>query len=444
MNAESPAVAQLLEFLRFPSISTIPENTDDVNACAEWLATSVQQSGFEVRLCPTRGNPVLIAKNRHRPDRRTVLIYGHYDVQPVDPLDQWISPPFSPRVENGVIFARGAADNKGQIFAHICGMAEALADTGELPVNVIVLVEGEEEIGSPSLGEFLQEHREELRCDIVVISDSGMVAPGVPTLSYGLRGIAMMEVKVSGPSTDLHSGLFGGIIDNPAAVLVRLLASLRDENDRIAVEGFYDNVQPLAQWERDGWAQLPVSEASIQALTQVPALGGEAGFNFIERLWARPTAEINGIWGGFQGTGSKTIIPREASVKLSFRLVPHQLPAEVCSKVSAHLRKLAPPTVKLEIVEGHEGEPYLTNPHSPMGRAAQRALSATFGRDPVFIREGASIPIVNTLKRVLGAETLLLGLALPDCRAHAPNENFPLENFFAGIRLNRALLEELA
>jgi acetylornithine deacetylase/succinyl-diaminopimelate desuccinylase-like protein len=344
-----------------------------------------------------------------------------------------------------VVFARGAADNKGQIFAHVAGIAETLRETGGLPVNLIVLVEGEEEIGSAHLEEFLTAHREELRCDVIAISDTGMLAPGVPTFTYGLRGIAAIELRVTGPATDLHSGIYGGVVANPATALARLVASLHDAAGRVAVPGFYDEVTPLETWEREAWARLPFGDAEILAVTGAPALFGEAGYTSLERVWARPTAEVNGLGGGFQGTGTKTVLPREAFAKLTFRLVPRQQPAVVLEKVRAHLRAACPPGVRLEITAGHSGEPYATDPNSPDGRAAQRALQRAFpGRDVALIREGGSIPIVNTFKRVLGVETMLLGLALPDSKMHAPNENFPLANFEAGIRLNRALLEELS
>jgi len=438
-------VAEYLHFLSFPSVSTDPERAGDVARCATWLAEKLRAIGLSAELHPTARHPIVLARNEHRPGRRTVMIYGHYDVQPVDPLELWESPPFEPRIKDGIVFARGSTDNKGQIFAHILGLEETLREKGELPVNLIVLVEGEEEIGSAHLEEFLESHREELRCEVIAISDTGMIAPGVPTLTYGLRGIGALEIKVTGPATDLHSGIYGGAVANPAAAVARLVASLHEADGRVAVPGFYDDVAPLETWEREAWAKLPFGDADILQVTGSPALFGEAGYTSLERVWARPTAEVNGIGGGFQGVGTKTVLPREAFAKLTFRLVPHQRPDDVMEKVKAHLRAHCPPGVQMEITGGHAGEPYVTSPLSSDGLAAQRALRRSFpGKEVALIREGGSIPIVNTFQRVLGVETLLLGLALPDCRAHAPNENFPLENFFAGIRLNRALLEELA
>ena len=438
-------IEQYLEFLRFPSISTDPEKAGDVARCADWLLRKLKKMGLKAELHPTAGHPIVIARNEHRPGRRTVMIYGHYDVQPVDPLDLWDSPPFEPRIVDGVVFARGSTDNKGQIFAHILGIEETIRKSGELPVNLILLVEGEEEIGSAHLEEFLLANREALQCDLIAISDTGMIAPGVPTFTYGLRGIGALEIKVTGPATDLHSGIYGGAVANPAAAVARLVASLHDDGGRIAVEGFYDDVAPLEMWEREAWARLPFGDADILAVTGSPALVGEPGYSTLERTWARPTAEVNGIGGGFQGTGTKTVLPAAAFAKLTFRLVPNQRPDAVMGRVRDHLEKHRPPGVKMEITGGHAGEPYVTSPNSADGLAAQRALRRSFpGREVALIREGGSIPIVNTFKRVLGAESLLLGLALPDCRAHAPNENFPLENFFAGIRLNGELLAELA
>ena len=384
------------------------------------------------------------------------MIYGHYDVQPVDeperapgepadPNRHWLTPPFEPEVRDGVLFARGSADNKGQIFAHITGVRETLAAGGELPVNLIFLIEGEEEIGSEHLEAFLTTHREELRCDIIAISDTGMVARQTPTFTYGLRGIAALELRVTGPASDLHSGIFGGAVMNPATAVARLVATLHDPEGRVAVPGFYDGVAPLQEWERENWAKLPLNDAELLRLTGAPALFGEPGFTSLERIWSRPTAEVNGLGGGFQGQGTKTVIPREAFAKLTFRLVPGQEPEAVMARVRAHLQAHCPPGVTMELLGGHAGEPYVTDPFSAYGQAAQRALRTAFpGREVALIREGGSIPIVNTFKRILQAETLLLGLALPDCRAHAPNENFPLENFAAGARMSRALLEELA
>ncbi|PYL07915.1 MAG: dipeptidase, partial [Verrucomicrobia bacterium] len=391
------------------------------------------------------GHPVVWARNEQRPGRRSVLIYGHYDVQPPDPLELWESPPFEPVLKNGYVFARGATDNKGQILSHILGIQETIARGGDLPVNVNLVVEGEEEIGSVHLGNFLQEHREVLKCDVVIVSDTGMIAPRTPTISYALRGVAGLELKVTGPQIDLHSGIYGGAVANPLAAMARLLASLHDRDGHVAIPGFYDDVEPLEDWEREMWRKLPVDgDAIVLGESRVPELFGEKDFSTLERIWARPTAEINGMGGGYQGKGTKTVLPSYAIAKLTFRLVPNQKADVIVDLAKKHLQATLPPGVTLEMTSGHHGPWYMTDPHSQFGEAAQRALRKTFNKDVALIREGGSIPIVSDFRQILGAETLLLGLALHDCRAHSPNENFPLENLDAGIRMNQAVLEELA
>jgi acetylornithine deacetylase/succinyl-diaminopimelate desuccinylase-like protein len=331
------------------------------------------------------------------------------------------------------------------MLAHILGVEKTLAEKSDLPVNIILLFEGEEEIGSPNLAPFLEKHKAELACDIIAISDTGMVAPNTGTLGYGLRGIACCEVKIKGPARDLHSGLFGGAVANPATAVARLVASLHLPDGTVAIEGFYDDVRPLEPWEREMWAKVPgVSDEDYLKVTGSPATFGEPGYNSAERVFARPTAEVNGIGGGYQGEGSKTVIPAEAFVKFSFRLVPDQDPKTILQQVKTHLEKHCPPGVNIEIEIGHDGKPYACDPHSDFGKAAQRALKRVFPGEPMLIREGGSIPIVQAFRDILGADTLLLGLALADAQIHSPNENFPIENFEAGIRLNQALLEELA
>jgi len=441
----TPELEDLFSFLRFPSISTDSQHAGDVRACAEWLVAKLAGMGMASELHETPQHPIVVARNAHEAGRRTVLIYGHYDVQPVDPVGLWASDPFAPVIRDGRIWARGATDNKGQMMAHVLGVEKTLREQGELPVNLIFLFEGEEEIGSPHLAAFLLEHRDALRCDVVAISDTGMVAPGVPTLGYGLRGIVCCEAILRGPKGDLHSGLFGGSVANPASAIARLVASLHTPDGRVAIDGFYDHVRALEPWEREMWAKIPgVSDEDFLEVTGSPGLFGEAGYSSAERTWARPTAEVNGIGGGYQGEGSKTVLPAEAFVKLSFRLVPDQSPQEIIEKVQSHLVRHCPPGVELEVRVGHDGKPYATDPNSRFGLAAQRALRAAFGAEPVLIREGGSIPIVQTFRDTLGVDTILLGLALSDAAMHAPNENFPVENFEAGIRLNQALLNELA
>lgn len=434
----------LFEFLRFPSVSADSQFKSSVNACADWLTARLRQAGLHAQKYETAGHPAVVARNLQKPGRRTVLIYGHYDVQPPDPLDLWETPPFEPVIKGNKIFARGSTDNKGQILAHILGVESALKEQGDLPVNLILLVEGEEEIGSPNLEAFLQEQRSAWNADVVAISDTGMVGPGIPTFTYGLRGILCMEIRLRGPSADLHSGIFGGSVANPATVLSRIVAKLHDVSGRVAVPRFYDRVLPLEQWERDLWAKLPYTEKAWLATTGSPRISGEAGYTFLEQVWARPTAEVNGFGSGYQGEGPKTIVPSKATAKLSFRLVPDQDPYELRPVIEEFLKRQCPDSVAMEIVQQHSGKAYLVKTDSAFGKAAQKALAETFGQPVAFIREGGSVPITQSFKDILGIDTLLLGLALPDCKVHSPNENFAIENFHAGIRLNRRLLEEIA
>lgn len=435
---------EFFTFLRFASISTDDTYKEKLVECAHWLVEKLNRIGLQAQLVSTPGHPIVWAKNKHQPGRKTVMIYGHYDVQPPDPLELWDSPPFDPVLRNGYVYARGSTDNKGQILSHILGIQETIAENGDLPVNLHLIIEGEEEIGSGSLPGFLKKHRDSLGCDIVVVSDTGMIARGVPTLSYGLRGVTACEVKVTAAKMDLHSGVFGGAVANPITALARLLATLHDANGHIAIEGFYDDVKPLEDWERDAWKKLPVdADKLILDETKAPALFGEKGYSTFERLWARPTAELNGIGGGYQGQGTKTVIASHAMAKLTFRLVPNQEGDKVLKLAHKHFEKHLPPGVTMEITDGHSGPWYLTDPHSAFGEAAQHALKEAFGTEVALIREGGSIPIVSQFRDILGVETLLLGLALHDCRAHSPNENFPLENLQNGIKMNQAILQEI-
>jgi acetylornithine deacetylase/succinyl-diaminopimelate desuccinylase-like protein len=441
----TPELKDLFEFLSFPSVSTDSKHHGDVLACALWLQGKLDSLGLTTELHETPGHPIVIARNAHRPNRKTVLIYGHYDVQPADPLQLWESPPFCPEIRDGKIWARGATDNKGQMLAHVLGIGKTISETGDLPVNVILLFEGEEEIGSPNLAPFLEKNKDDIACDIIAISDTGMVAPNTGTLGYGLRGIACAEVKITGPARDLHSGLFGGAVANPATAAARLIASLHLPDGTVAIDGFYDDVRPIEAWEREMWAKVPgVCDEDFLRFTGSPATFGEPGYSSAERVFARPTAEVNGIGAGYQGEGSKTVIPAEAFVKFSLRLVPDQDPKTILAQLKTHLETHCPPGVNLEIEIGHDGKPYACDPHSDFGKAAQRALKRIFPGEPMLIREGGSIPIVQAFRDILGTDTLLLGLALADAQIHSPNENFPIENFEAGIRLNQALLEELA
>jgi acetylornithine deacetylase/succinyl-diaminopimelate desuccinylase-like protein len=445
MPPAKAALDEFLDFLRFGSISTDSKYKGQVLECAAWVENKLKAIGLEAGQHETPGHPIVLARGPRKEGRPTVLIYGHYDVQPVDPLNLWRRPPFNPGIENGFVTARGASDNKGQIFAHIMGIEQALKKKGGLPVNLIVLVEGEEEIGSPNLAPFLESHRDILACDVAVISDSSMVAPQWPTLTYGLRGLSALEIHVTGPDHDLHSGIFGGAVENPATVLARLIAGLHDKNRKITLDGFYDGVRPLHAWERRAWKQLPLQETDLLRMTGAPALRGEKGFSSLERIWARPTAEVNGIGAGYQGEGTKTVLPSRAFAKFTFRLVPNQDPKKILGIAEDYFRKNAPPSVKLDLVPGHCGEPYLVDPNAGFGMAAQKALGRLFpGKKPALIREGGSIPIVAQFKNILKVDTLLLGFCLPDCNAHSPNETFPVSHLDLGARLNRYLLEEIA
>jgi acetylornithine deacetylase/succinyl-diaminopimelate desuccinylase-like protein len=445
---QSRFIAELCEYVRFPSVSAQPQHGPDLQACAEWLVNHCRRIGLEARLCPTPGNPIVIAKtpaqNGSDSRRPHFLIYGHYDVQPPEPLELWKSPPFEPRIEGSAIFARGASDNKGQNLAHLKAV-EAFLKTGtRLPCDITVLIEGEEEVGSKSLGAFLKEHRTELGCEAIVISDTGMPTKKHPALTYALRGVAALEVTLHGPNRDIHSGIFGGTVDNPAMALCQILGKLRDKKGRVAIPGFYDDVQQLSAFERKEFRRLPFNEREYQKFLGVPRLFGERGFTPLEQRSARPTLEINGLTSGYQGEGSKTIVPAWARAKLTIRLAPKQEPGRILKLVKQQLKRLCPPTVRMEISAGHGAAPYLVAPTSAHAQAALRALRAAFGCEPILIREGGSIPIVNDFKKILGADTLLLGLALPDDNAHSPNEKFDLECFAKGQLMSAYLWQELS
>ncbi|TFU16770.1 dipeptidase [Thermus tengchongensis] len=432
------ALEPLLEFLSIPSVSTDPTHKEDVRKAALWLAERLKERGFYTELHETSLHPILYAERLLDPKAPTVLVYGHYDVQPPDPLELWESPPFSPTLRDGRVYARGASDDKGQLWAHVAAL-EGLSAR----VNVKFLVEGEEEIGSPNLLPFVRAHREKLRADVVLISDGAMFAPHTPTLTYGLRGLCYLEVRLKGARRDLHSGAFGGVAPNPIQALGWILARLKDEETgRVLIPGFYDRVRPVSEEERRLWP--PLDEALLKGELGVEALPGEEGYTPLERLWARPTLDPNGIWGGYQGEGSKTVIPAEAGMKLSMRLVPDQDPEEVASQVEAYLREICPPGYTLEVLRLHGGKPVLTDPHSPPMRLMAEALEEVWGRPPVYAREGGTIPVVAELQEVLGAPIVLLGLGLPDDNLHAPNEKFDLVNLEKGIAVLRRFYGLLA
>jgi acetylornithine deacetylase/succinyl-diaminopimelate desuccinylase-like protein len=446
---QSRFLSELCEFLRFPSVSAQSQHKDDLRACADWLMQHCLQIGLTAEVCPTDGHPIVLARTppvkagangKHRPH---FLVYGHYDVQPPEPLELWKSPPFEPRIEGRSLFARGSTDNKGQIFAHLKA-AEAYLKTGTpLPCDLTFLIEGEEEVGGKNLVDFLKARRKELHCDAVVVSDTGMPDKKHPALTYGLRGIIAFEIVLHGPARDLHSGIFGGAIENPAIALARLLAQMHDKNGRVAVPHFYDEVANLSAYERNQFKRLPLKDRDLQKLLGVKTLFGEKGFTATEQRSARPTFEINGLTSGYQGEGSKTIVPAWARAKITCRLVPNQNPLNIRKVVTDYIKKICPPTMRLELEAGHGAEAYYVSPTGAHAQAALRALQAAFGREPVLLREGGSIPIVNEFKKILGSDTLLLGLGLPEDNAHSPNEKFDLDNFENGQRMSALLWQEL-
>jgi acetylornithine deacetylase/succinyl-diaminopimelate desuccinylase-like protein len=442
---ESRFITELCDYLRFPSVSAQSKHKDDLAACAGWLVEHCRQIGLEVKLCETEGNPIVVAKTPKQDGnaRPHFLVYGHYDVQPPEPFELWKSPPFEPRITDGRVYARGSVDNKGQHLAHLKAVEAYLKTGTELPCDLTFVIEGEEEVGSKSLGGFLKKNLNDLRCDAVVISDNGLPDLKLPALTYALRGILAVEVTLHGPSRDLHSGIFGGAVENPAMALCQLLAQLRDKRGRVAIPGFYDDVVPLSAYERKQLARLPHKDGEMCKFLGVPKLFGETGYTATERRSARPTIEINGLTSGYQGEGSKTIIPSWARAKLTFRLVPNQKPDRVKAAVMKQLKRICPPTVRMEVKAGHGGEPYLVSPTGPQAQAAMRALKSAFGYEPILIREGGSIPIVNDFKKHLRVDTLLLGLALPDDNPHSPNEKFDLACYTTGMRMGAHLWQEL-
>ncbi len=433
----------LRQFVAIPSISALSEHKVDLVACADYVASRLRDAGLSAEVLPTAGHPVVFGEWKGAPGKPTALIYGHYDVQPVDPIELWDSPPFEATVRDGRVYGRGASDDKGQVLMHWSALAALLKVRGTLPVNVKVLVEGEEEVASEHLEAFLVANRERLAADLVVISDTDLFAPGLPAVCYGLRGIAYFQIDVVGPTRDLHSGGYGGAVANPIMALAKILAGLKDERGKILIPGFYDRVRPIGEREKAELARLPFDEEGFREETGAPTLFGEEGYSTLERLWTRPTLDPNGIWGGFTGEGSKTVLPSRASAKVSCRLVPDQDPEEIARLFEAYVLGLCPPSVtaSVQIMEG--GKPWVTSVDHPAIRAASRALAAGFGREPVFTRAGGSIPVVATFQELLGAPTVMMGIAPPDDHAHAPNERMDLANVYAGIRSAVIFWDEL-
>ena len=436
--------SELFDFLRIPSVSAKSEHDKDTRRAANWLAENLLRSGLDVEVLETPKHPVVLAEwGGAGADAPTILIYGHYDVQPAEPLEEWSSPPFEPEVRDGKVFARGSADDKGQLFMHVKALDAALADDGTLPVNIVVLAEGEEEIGSPSLVPFVEKYKQRLAADVVVISDSAMFEEGLPSLLFSLRGLAYFELKARTARTDLHSGAYGGAVPNPATALARIIASFHDADGRVAIAGFYDDV---LEWDAKTRAQiksLPFDGEDFRKGVGATALNGEKGWSVLERLWIRPTCEVNGFLSGYTGEGAKTVLPAKAMAKVSFRLVPDQRPEKVRELLEAHLAKVTPAGVEIELLEHHGGLPWKAEVGGRYLEAATTALEEAFGTRPVLAGEGGSIPIVVEFERILGAPALLVGFALPGANMHAPDEWFPLENFEKGIGALVRLYREL-
>lgn len=447
-NRSHQILDRLKTFLRFRSISANPAYQDDCRQCAQWVADQLRFAGLDASVMPTGGHPCVVARNKHQPGRPTVLMYGHYDVQPPEPLQLWTSDPFDPvvgKTQAGTeaIFARGAVDDKGQLACHIEAVTAWQAHGG-LPVNLIMLIEGEEEIGSIHLESFVRQHRDLLRADVCVVSDTNQFARGYPAITIGTRGLVYTEVIVRGPNRDLHSGLFGGAAPNPANVLVELLAAVHDQDGRICVPGFYDGVIGLTEEEKRSWEKLPFTEEDFCRDLGVATTIGEAGYSTLERIWARPTCDINGLTAGYQGPGAKTVIGAQASAKVSFRLVAGQDPRTIRDAFVKMMQDHAPLGVTVEVLDHGIAPAYLVSPDHPMMPAARKAIQVGFGRTPTLIRSGGSIPIVSTFKDELDVDVLFVGFGLPDDNIHSPNEKFDLDCLYRGTRTIAALLSELA
>ncbi len=444
-NNKENYIEELKEFLRIPSISTLAENKDDVARCAQFVADNLKKIGLsKVEIIKTEGHPLVYGEWLGAPGKPTVLIYGHYDVQPVDPIELWNSPPFEPTIKNGKIFARGATDDKGQVFMHFKSIEAYFKNEGSLPVNVKFIIEGEEEVGSESLEAFLKNNSDLLSCDAVLISDSSLYDAGIPTLTYGLRGISYLEVEVTGPNHDLHSGSFGGAVANPVNIAAQLISQLHDKNGKVNIPGFYDDVIKVTKKERENFKALKFSDKKFAKEVGVDELDGEKGYSTLERLWVRPTLDCNGIIGGFTGKGAKTVLPSKVIIKVSMRLVPNQDPKKIAKLFERHIKKLAPKSVKIKVTDLHGGYPSLTNLDNPANIAASKAMSKAFGKKTVFMRDGGSIPIVTNFSKVLKAPVVLMGLGLNSENLHSPNEHFDLNHFELGIISSVYFLKEIA
>ena len=434
---------ELFEFLRIPSVSARSEHNADTVRAADWLAASLRSIGLQATIHQTKGHPIVLGEWRGAPGAQTVLVYGHYDVQPAEPLDLWKNPPFEPTVRDGKIFARGSVDDKGQLFLHVKALQAHLATRGKLPLNVIVLAEGEEEVGSENLAAFIEANQKLLACDAVVISDSSMFAPGLPSILSSLRGLAYFQIDIEGPTTDLHSGSYGGAVMNPAMALARILATMHDADGHIAIKGFYDDVRDWGSAAREAIRKLPFDDNGFRGETGSPSLFGEKGYSTLERVWMRPTCEVNGLLSGYTGEGAKTVLPSKAMAKVSCRLVPDQRPDEIERLMRAHVERVAPAGITVKVRPLHGGYPWRADLNGPLFDAARRALATAFDREPVIVGEGGSIPVVGDFQRILKTPVLLMGFGLPGENAHAPNEWMSEENFYNGARAVSALWDEL-
>ena len=438
-------IGELTEFLRIPSVSTDPEHNEAVKTAAEFVARQLQEAGMTtVGIFPTEGHPIVYAERLVEEAKPTLLVYGHYDVQPVDPIELWESAPFEPTIRNGELYARGAADDKGQVFIHFKSAEAFLNTSRQLPVNIKYLIEGEEEIGSPHLDPFIETHQDLLKADVAMVSDTAMFAHGVPSICYGLRGLAYFQLDLQGAHTDLHSGSFGGTVVNPAFELSKILTAMKDEAGRITIPHFYDDVRKLTEREKAEFARLPFDESTYKKAIGLKELSGEEGCTPLERLWVRPTFEINGLKSGFTGKGAKTVLPAKAMAKVSMRLVPDQDPEKIADLFEDYVHALTPSSVHLETTRMHGGKPWVASLDHPALRAATQAIKKGFGKEPVFQREGGSIPVVATFAELLNIPSVLMGIGLPDENAHAPNEKLNLDNFYAGIKSSAYFLDELS
>ena len=438
-------LAELNDFLRIPSISSLSEHKQDMQVAASWLAAAMKRVNLEnISIDETGGHPVVYGDWLHAPGKPTILFYGHYDVQPVDPLHLWETPPFEPTVRNNKLFARGASDDKGQVFMHLKAIEALFALDGTLPVNVKFIIEGEEEIGSPNLPPYVEKNKGKLAADLILISDTGLYAPGKPAVCYGLRGLAGIQIDVRGAKGDLHSGLYGGGVQNAIHALADILASFRDEHGTIKVEGFYDSVRPLAEEERQAYRDLNFDEEALKEEVGVQELFGEKGYSYLEQTWARPTLEVNGVFGGFSGEGIKTVLPAEAGAKITCRLVPDQEPDEIVALLKAHVEKHKPAGVEVTISEFDKGAPYITPFDHPVIQAAGRSYERVYEVPTAYTRGGGSIPIVAAFDQILQLPVVLMGFGLSSENFHAPNEHFHLENFDKGLRVLGDYLYEVS